>query len=286
MNIIFAASDKFVKPAMVMIDSLIKNNPGNHNFFFMYNSTKEINRNKIKKIILKNHSKYNEIYMNKEKFARFPIYKRFGYELYFRLLMPYLLPNSINRVLCIDCDIVVNGSIESIYNLDFKDNYLIAAPSPNEENNRLINNTCQYVGGGVVIYNVKKIKSDFSVEKIIDGFISNYEKFPYLDQDFLNVFYNGRILKVDIKYNFIIYRNLKISSDSYNEISRNIILHFPGRIKPWNFYYGNKMYKIYWKYARHTLGILNYLLFVFMFNLFLPFQFFIKFLRKYRKNKY
>jgi len=287
MNIIFTASDLFAKPGVVMIDSLLRYNPGKHNIFFMFNSTSIKNRNIIKRTIEKYGSKYIEIFMDLKMFNGFPVYKRFGYELYFRLLMPYLLPSDIDRVLCIDSDMTINGSIKDIYNKDFFDNYLMAVPSPNDIQYKKINNTKQYIGGGFVIYNVKKIRNDFTKEYIVDYFLKNYDKYPYLDQDFVNCFYDGKIIILDGKYNYIIYRNKKYKKSDIYEISKNVIVaHFPGKLKPWNYLYGKNTYKIYWKEAKITLGILSYIKYKFLFYLFLPFQFIIVIMKKHRKSTF
>ena len=287
MNIIFTASNKFFKPAKVMIDSLLRHNNGVHNIFFMYNTTKVKYRKKIRKIVEKNGSKYNEIFMDKELFSNFPIYKRFGYELYFRLLMPYILPDNINKILCIDSDMTINKSLEEVYNQDFDDCYMMAAPSPNEKENININSTKQYVGGGFVIYNVTKIKKDFNKEFIVESFVNNYDKYPYLDQDFINCFYDGKIKKIDSEYNHIIFRNIKYDNKEIALIMNNVIVaHFPGQIKPWDYIYGNRTYKIYWKEAKITLGYHSYMLYKILFYCLLPLQVIIKQMRKRKKTNF
>lgn len=286
MNIVFAASDLFIKPSEVMVDSFLKNNPGKHDFYYMYNKTSVENRKKLSDFVMSRGAGYHEIFMDEARFAGLPHYKRFGYELYFRLLIPFIIPQA-DRILALDSDIVVNASLEDLYNIDFGNNYLAAVSSPNETAYKKINNTSQYVGGGVVLYNVKKIREDFKENDLLQFFLKNWEKYPYLDQDLINVFYDKRICVVPAKYNLIVFRNEKLSKGRLKEIEQEAcVIHFPGKIKPWNFYYGNKIAMLYWKYARSVLGNTEYVKFRVLFVVAQPLKPIITYLRKRRKGNF
>ncbi|MGN0114205.1 MAG: glycosyltransferase family 8 protein [Monoglobaceae bacterium] len=286
MNIIFAASDLFVKPAKVMVDSFLRNNPGKHTFYYMYNKTSEKNRRELSAYVKSRGADYNEILMDENKFSDLPQYKRFGNELYFRLLIPFIVP-SADRILALDSDIVVNNSLKELYNIDFEDDYLAAAPSPNEKEYKKINNTNQYVGGGVVLYNAKKIREDYQENDLLNFFVDNWEKFPYLDQDLINVFYDGKIKVVSPTYNRIIFRNKKYTNEQLLEIQKESqVIHFPGKIKPWNFYYGNNTAKLYWRHAKYALGRAKYIGFSVLFVAAKPLQPIIRFLRKRKKTNF
>lgn len=259
MDISFTCSDKYKKPALVMLDSFFKNNSGNHNFHFLYSMTSLKTRSKLKKIIEKNGCNFIEYKIDENVFNGFNNYARFGFIAYYRILLPFILDAAIKKVLWLDTDIVVNGSLSDI--LDGSDNYSIYGVNyPEEERLNALNlDNKIYVNSGVLIFNLDKIRNEYSKEFLLNSFINNQNKFIYLDQCFFNYQFKNDIGLLEKKYNTVVYRVKKMSTDQLISLNDEAcVAHYVGKIKPWNFLYDNRGYKLYWKYAKKIYGNIFY----------------------------
>ena len=252
----FASSDLFFKPTLVMLDSFFVNNEGKYIFNFLYTDTSLENRNVFKKLIESNNCEYREWKIDESFFNDFIFLKRFGFTTYFRIILPFIVENMCQRVLWIDSDTVVNGSVSPLFEIDLSKtlygvNYI--EKKCKEKLGLSVNDP--YVNCGVLLYNCSFLKKKYNLNDAINFFGENKEKFTYVDQCFLNLFYKDDIGILDSKFNDVVYRVNKYSRTDMKEKEKNsIILHFVGNIKPWKVLYDSKMYKIYWKYAKKIFG--------------------------------
>ena len=88
----------------------------------------------------------------------------------FRLKIPQVMPETIDRVIYLDCDLIVHLNIAELWNMDI-DGYYIAAciDSYIDSNERLLSNKwmkkikategSHYFNAGVMILNLKRIRS-------------------------------------------------------------------------------------------------------------------------------
>ena len=94
---------------------------------------------------------------------------------------------------------------------------------------------------------------------MIDWARNNLTKYP--DQDMINHICRGRILQLSRKYNLIVvaaYSMLKtMTIKQYNELKHPVMLHYAGKLKPWNYEIKSFFtFDIWRKYARMT-GLTN-----------------------------
>lgn len=281
----FASSDLFKKPTKVMLCSFLKHNPGKHTFHFVFLDTSEKTRNEFKSLIEKNGSLYIEHRLDCAIFDGFKHYSRFGYTTYFRVVFPFIVKN-VDRLLWIDSDTVVNGDLSYLFemNLD-KSVYGVNYPEEKCIEQLKLRDKNTYINCGVLLYNIGKIKKDYTLDGILSSFVSNQSLYTYADQCFINLFFQDDIGVIPIFYNYIIYRVLKISKSQRKEIvDQGKIIHFVGNIKPWMYLYNNPMYKLYWKYAKSVFGNGYYLRWLFLSRLALIFQPFLNLIKKLRKK--
>lgn len=157
---------------------------------------------------------------------------------YFRLFVPYILPENVDRLLYLDCDIIINGSIKELYNMNLNDNVIGAAKNmisiytikKFEKSIKKLNlkNNDNYVNAGVLLIDVKRYKEFISKEEIYDYIINNKDKLSFQDQDVINLLFQEHIEFIDSKYNY------QINNQPYVDINNPIIIHYSERIKPWN----------------------------------------------------
>lgn len=179
---------------------------------------------------------------------------------FYRLLIPQLLPEQLEKVIYLDCDLVVKGDLEQLWQTDLGENYVLAVrdtwiPSISSPTGRLnhqklgLKPDSQYFNAGVLVINLRKWRTDDFSPKAIKYFRQNLEYIGWYDQGLLNALLVGQWGQLDPKWNFNAtsfynyssenYLSWKdseslLSEDIYNELVRHpYIVHFVSEKKPW-----------------------------------------------------
>jgi len=172
-------------------------------------------------------------------------------EAYYRLLCMDYLPDSLERVLYLDCDVIINGSIKELYFTDME-GYMFAAADDyvevigkasdstiqqREIIDQYIPNTFKYVNSGVLLMNLEYLRRAVNTDEIIEMIEEFGDKLVWHDQDFINYVFYEHILHVDYRlYNYFpVYWY-------WEELNPGMpaIIHFAGFFKPWKDDYSSK----------------------------------------------
>lgn len=139
--------------------------------------------------------------MKKESFADFPIdeHTYLDYGAYIRLYLGECL-KQIDKVLYLDCDVIVNGSLCELWNTDISD-YAVAGVRDRINDYIRVYNRLDYpmsegyINSGMMLINLKKWREDDFFKKAQQlacekgaSVLKNH------DQDIINAIYHGRFL--------------------------------------------------------------------------------------------
>lgn len=267
MNIICSFDDKYSAYAGVMLTSLFENNRNSN--ISVYALTDYIsNSNKVKFFeLVKSYSQQIEfITIDKKEFKDFPCggpkFAHIGLGTYYRLLSDSVLPVSVKRALYLDCDIVVNGDLSSLYDLPFEGSAIyalldkpdIANTAPHRLGYSL---DYGYVNSGVLLINLDEWRKIHFSKKSFEYLHNNIDKIIYHDQDVLNaVLYNKKSV-LPLRYNMMecfFMKKTKINK-CYKEqlidaINNPAIIHFTGTRKPWHIECDHPYKYLYEKYLK------------------------------------
>lgn len=261
MNILISINSKFVIPAIVMLTSLFENNKVPIDVYMLYSSLSKNEIEKVDSYVKKYNNNLFPIKIDNSLFNIVPINAYISREAYYRIISYTLLPPNLSRILYLDSDIIVNGSLIHFYTQNFDNKHLIAceAKTISKKNLRIYKNLNMpkdigYFNSGVLLYNLvlwrKNINSNFILKYIND----NRSKLKWHDQDVLNALFYDKV-KFD---NYKIY-NLDPWYDKYKkeeirfDYNNSVIIHFAGPIKPWNKNCDNIPFAdLFWKYANKT----------------------------------
>lgn len=240
MNVLVSVNKGYLEELKEMIFSFAYNNRKKYNInvYLMYIELDEENLKNIGNFI-KNKCKSNFIPV---KFDSNPIEDMpvddgeggfFGLEAYSRLFSPYQLPQSIDRLLYLDADLICDGDMSELYEMDFEDNCFIACQdvgAGDEEKTRLgLPTDYKYINSGVLLINTKKIREVYSQKDIINLIVSQSKILKYPDQDFINKNFEGMIKIMHRKFNLVL-KDIK-----KEEVDFDIkIYHYAGGVKPWH----------------------------------------------------
>lgn len=168
-----------------------------------------------------------------------------------RILMARFLPSSVNRILYLDGDTIVRGSLQELWDTELGDNYVGGVIEPTTSRKRreqLGIGSYIYINSGVLLVDLSKWRADRAEDKILSFIMTHKETIVAGDQDALNGALWDRILPLSPKYNYCntfyfypyktIARLVKpaeyYSEKRYQEeVSEPVIIHFLGEERPW-----------------------------------------------------
>ena len=165
----------------------------------------------------------------------------------YRLILPSLLPQ-IDKIIYLDCDLVVLKSLSPLFDsVSNDDNYIAAAcvdyaqKHHYERMNFVKTDDNFYFNAGVILFNLKKMREENTQDKLFNYLKENFEHLSYSDQDVLNAVLFERVKKLPQEFNLL-------TPNIYFENTQDTtIAHFAG-VKPWKVGFYNPYRELYWKY--------------------------------------
>jgi len=259
MNIALATDDNYARPCAVCITSILENNSNCHIYILTLNLNEE-NGMLFDRLSSQYHQSIKVITVTKEQLPQMQETKRYPVAIYLRLLLPSLL--ECDKVLYLDCDIIVRKDLSDFYNTDLTD----MACSAVEDNinddvrnrNRLRIETNCY-NSGVLLMNLKYWRENNVADKLIQYMCEQYGKLRFPDQDALNIVYGDKIVRAPFSYNMQhnFYGNKKdlfLHWTKWDEVDKYkddpSIVHYTDSIKPWHLDCSHPHKDWFWYYAK------------------------------------
>lgn len=232
----FAINDGYSKHLTVAIASLLVNNSNiNFDIFILSDGISDNNKDKIlllNKVFNNVSITFIKVDDSKLKNLKLNI-SHITIQTYYRYLIADILPN-VDKVLYLDADLVINGSIYDYWNTDISNFYasgvsdLFIEESGYKYKIGFVKNDL-YVNAGSMLFNLKKIRDDNKVLELINNTLKYAKNIEYQDQDIINITFKGMIKEVSSIYNFTsmyVKRNKSLKNKA-------IVVHYTGSIKPW-----------------------------------------------------
>lgn len=236
-NICLSFEDDYIVPATVLISSIIEHNKDFHIFAFVINVNDEQKKMLSQKVNdSKNTITFIDCSLKLDIFTKLDIKSTVdgaSFSTYFRLLIPSLLPEKIDRYIYLDCDMVVRHSLSDIYSIDLGPTGIAACIDiMTDDYKQLIGlERKKYFNAGFLLVDVNTwVKKDYTKQAL--DILKKYPSLRYCDQDALNLMLQGNFVTLPIAYNYMIF---------YHELSYEKLLNFIPRL---NNYYTNEEYAI------------------------------------------
>lgn len=185
-------------------------------------------------------------------------------DMYNRWYIPELL-YQYNKIIYLDCDLVVCADIQDLYNKPLNKNLFGACVNlqytskSNYRKKRFNLSAEEYFNTGVLLMNSREfIKENY--KKKLFNYVCTEPKLDCPDQDALNVVCKGKIKTIENKWNVqwhhdFIKQSGKADFDTEQykkDINNPFILHYTSGNKPWNYEISNNGAHIFWNYAKNT----------------------------------
>lgn len=243
MNLCFVINHNYVEQLMVTLYSCYINNKDENIVAYVIQKDLTISdKNRLTNFFMQFNIKINFFDVNDDLFMNASHMKtdQQSYTTYYKIYILELL-NKLDRVLYIDCDLIINNSLKEFYYKKF-DKFLgvIKDREIMKSDRRYIkeivgNRKDNYFNAGVILFNFYDgYENDIpKMEEIIDFLHNESKNLKTHDQDIFNHFFNKNLYFFDDNYNyFALYHHLyQLIFPIPNNVDPDII-HYVG-FKPW-----------------------------------------------------
>ncbi|TXJ44170.1 DUF4422 domain-containing protein [Brachyspira aalborgi] len=283
-TVCFSSDNNYIKYLSVAIESLIEHSNENNNYDILI-FEKEIKQHFKDKILfqISKHKNISVRFINIKVLANKYLsninraINHYNESIFYRYFIPQLL-KKYNKVVYLDCDLIILDDIADLYNIDLENNSLgavrdiemhrwlkdrkIRQEKIDFNNNMGIKDSTKYFNSGVLVMNLKKMRELNSTSKLINITLDKLKTMWVGDQDVLNGFFYDDVKYIDTSWNieWIVQLKIKdwsieIDEKSYFEYKNALrnpkIIHYCDIYKPWKSP-ELELASIWWKYARMT----------------------------------
>lgn len=188
---------------------------------------------------------------------------------YFRLDIPNILPNYIDRVIYLDCDLLLLKDVYALWQIDLQgmplaaaeDFGILASSSKCAEKikNLAWNKKYSYFNSGVLIIDVKQWREKKFAKKLLE--LVATRNFRHHDQDALNFLFMNSWMKLPLQWNVIptVFNmplltlfNSDLRHEALNALKAVSIIHYAGGYKPWEYEKHDGFNDKYYEYLSKT----------------------------------
>lgn len=273
-HIALTFDNNYVEQSVVLMTSILANK-GNENIHF-HILDGGLNIKTKKRIFEINNCKTEFHLVNTELFKNYKKTDYYPQSMLWTMILPDIIP--VNKLLYLDCDMVVNTSLRELWQTDLDDNYIAAVEDANGKKyakrfglkkNPVNTSTglakqrtkgfSKFFNTGTMLINCQKWHKDDIPKKAVEMSMNNTGTALGYDQTVLNKLFEDKVKFLDLKWN-LQYCPINIWStyDSLAEykdaIETPAIIHYVGDYKPWKPGLGcfNPKQKDYFKYQKLT----------------------------------
>jgi len=256
-HIALTFDQNYLTPFFVVLTSVFSNNPASCIHVHAIATGLSIaEKDRIRAFVQQHQNEITFYEVSSEQLAGFavPQNSHLSVATYYRLFLPYLITEEVDKLLYLDTDIVVIGSLSELYNTNLEALLFAAVPEVSATKNRPdlgIYEENIYFNAGVMLMNIAEWKKRRISEKAIQC-IQNYpEKLIYHDQDALNIVAENHYYKLDGKYNVLPFDIPEyLPTRKYKDFLKDkVIMHYTLKeYKPWSIlstHHFSYLYKIY-----------------------------------------
>lgn len=275
-HIVYASDNQYIDLMLVSMYSVIKNNQflRKCKFHVLGNSLSKQSIDDIKRFGLKENVNI-EVINVEEKLSKIGWIKKLGNSIstYARLFIPELIDTTDN-IAYFDCDVICNGRLEELLNIDLQDYCIAGVLDPISTDARIqiaLSPYESYINAGVLLLNnlyLRRIDFTNQAVKCIQDYNGNI---AYHDQGVINKILRDKILFIEPKYNatsqYFIgnlnklvkykYFNVFYTAEQIKEAAENpVLIHFTGiyYARPWEDRCIHPLKDVYEIYAKEVIG--------------------------------
>jgi len=262
-KLVFGVDGSYSQHLAVTLVSLLENNPANRfDILVVTLNMAEADRDRIRELV----APFGNAVLRFEPFdiGRFRHFRTDGHishATYLRIFIPEMLPDSVDKVLYLDCDIVVRRDIAPLWDSHIGDNVLGAVSNPFFVRHHDLDMPADasYFNAGVLLMNLKRWRELDGTARLIRFIEAHHDHLWAHDQDALNAVFCGGFLELAPAWNFqtsMLWCEPDGLNLEYSEFRRLLsdpaIVHYTTPSKPWHFSNTHPYKATYYEYLAKT----------------------------------
>ncbi len=185
--------------------------------------------------------------------------KMYSIATYYRMFLPSLLPDDIDRILYLDCDIIVLQNVSELYGLNME-GYGVAAvkdATPFDSYHRFkmgLGLQHEAFCAGMMMVNLDYWRKNDSQRKLLSYSTKDWEHVYMQDQDALNYVFRDTWFQLPYKWAKTPLAVAPVDKnqrwfDIYEFVNEPCIYHYAAHVKPWlDVWFPDQHY--YWEYVK------------------------------------
>jgi|GEM_PF-1350161 len=258
-HILFSCNAGYGMPVTVSIASIFENHTHTSVVVHvLYSSLLEDQKEKLQTLANTYNQHINLVHVPEHYFNNVPVL-RWSKETYYRLLIHELLPDTIEKILYLDCDIAVHKDICELFQMDLGSCSLAALPEKQSTHFREqigLSKEGVYFQAGVILFDLRKTKGVMNYARAIKILEDIGDKLIAVDQDVINVMFDGKIYPLTENYNNCTITNFEGNAlyrlcnyVNNTKIQQTTVFHYATG-KPWNNIFSGSAEHIWYKYLQ------------------------------------
>lgn len=245
MNIVCGCDANFVPHLATMLLSLVENNERHSLRIFVLCDGSLPGHEKLVTMLRGHRAELSLISVEESLIEKLFVHYHFSRAIYMRLLMGELLPREIDRLLYLDCDLIVRGDIGELWDteLDAKTIGAVREVLPYIGHSRLgLPSGAPYFNSGVMLVDLRRWRK-LDIGRRSLGFAREHpDRIEWPDQCALNLVLHDDWIALDPKWNFQSMEVGVLDHDMirFRQVTRRLretirIVHFTSHSKPWHY---------------------------------------------------
>lgn len=188
--------------------------------------------------------------------SRMPENRRLSNIVYARLLIDRLVGPDVERILYLDCDMLVRDDIGLLFNVDLGGHSIAAVRDTSGafitgqrdllKNRDIFDPADPYFNAGLVLIDIGRWREADIVRHMEEAYASGVMQRIYYDQDLLNLIFRRKWLNLPWRWNVIDARPMHEGLDP-------AIAHYTGEAKPWGLLAGIFRSVAFARFYRHVM---------------------------------
>lgn len=139
---------------------------------------------------------------NRLRESGYDVNREIGLATYIRLFIADYIGEEVDKVLYLDCDILVDSDLNSLFSIDMQNN-VVAAVKSTIDLVRDASPSEDHVNAGVLLFNLPLMRKENFTQKFINVISAHKGRLPWHDGTVINEACKGRIHYLPLRYNAV-----------------------------------------------------------------------------------
>lgn len=189
----------------------------------------------------------HDVKIHHEFLQHYPTFSHITEATFYRYFIPTLIPD--DKVLYLDCDLVVNGGLDALFHEDLQDYFVAAVRDPIAKYHQM-----DEFNAGVMLINNRLWKETDMTGKCLALTRALGSQLQNGDQEVLNVLLKDKYLELNRGYNYQVGMDYILSVANQAHLIEDLggvvpyIVHYSTRAKPWLPQTLTRFRHLYWFY--------------------------------------